>query len=127
MKIRNGFVSNSSSSSFLIPINALKNNQIRMIQSHIDVAKEWSKYQDEKKKIYCEDSDKWDIEVTDKCVYGYTFMDNFDMRFFLEEIMKIGEKYTYWGENSLDLDELNREILQEERKEKLDNLENYEN
>ena len=127
MKIRNGFVSNSSSSSFLIPINALKDNQIRMIQSHIDVAKEWSKYQDEKKKIYCEDSDKWDIEVTDKCVYGYTFMNNFDMRFFLEEIMNIGEKYTYWSENSLDLNELNREILQEERKEKLDNLENYEN
>ena len=110
MKIRNGFVSNSSSSSFLIPINALNYHQIKKIEEH---------YKD------CDPSEVWTIEVNDKCVFGYTFMDNFDMRYFLPEVVKVDKKYIYWGEDEVDVDvdQINSEILQESRKDKLDNLE----
>jgi hypothetical protein len=124
MKIRNGFVSNSSSSSFLIPINALKDYQILMIQDHIEAGQNWCKYHDNKEFDAYPD-DAWDIDVREKCLFGYTWMDNFDMRFFLEKIAMVDEKYIYWEEeHGLDLDSINREILQEQRKDKLDNIEN---
>ena len=114
MKVRRGFVSNSSSSSFLIPINALNYCQIKMIEEHY---------------TECDPSDVWKIEVNDKCVFGYTFMDNFDMRYFLPEIVKVEDKYIFWQEDEIDvnIDELNREIIQESRKDKLDNINENEN
>lgn len=121
MKVRLGFVSNSSSSSFLIPINALTESQILMIQDYVDVTEKWCKYHKEKD-LYPEG---WNISVNEKCVYGWTIMDNFDMSFFLNEIVNI-KSYIHWGDdysdNNIDLDALNREILQEKRKDKLDNI-----
>lgn len=128
MKIRNGFVSNSSSSSFLIPINALTEKQIINIQNHIEVTKSWL-LQNDSVDIYAED--EWDIQVTEKCVYGYTFMDNFNMWFFLKNILNF-KGHIYW-ENfgggfdldvNLDLDTINRELLKIERKDKLNSIEN---
>ena len=123
MRTRIGFVSNSSSSSFLIPINALEAYQIEMIKDHINVARNWQQYHTDKD-MYVRDDDRWDIEVKEKCLFGYTFMDNFDMGFFLTEIIGM-TNHIYWeSEHGLDLDEINREILIEKRKDKLDNLEN---
>ena len=50
------------------------------------------------------------------------------MSFFLENIAKVEAKYIHWGDdytdNNIDLDALNREILQDQRKDKLENIEN---
>jgi hypothetical protein len=125
MKIRLGFVSNSSSSSFLIPINALNDSQILSLQNHIEITNS-------------DISEKWEIVVTEKCVYGFTFFDNFDMHYFIQEDIKLTEKYIYWGgldsvkysmtetgyENyELDLDKINQDIKKLIRKNKLNKLE----
>jgi hypothetical protein len=77
MKIRNGFVSNSSSSSFVISKKDLTTKQIYSINNHIEIAeylgiKTWES--------------PWDIRENDEFIEGYTYMDNFDMDEFLEKI-----------------------------------------
>ncbi len=73
MKIRTGFVSNSSSSSFSIQLDDLSARQLQKIQDH--------------HKEISEDSmdNAWAITVG-SVVHGSTFMDNFDMRDYLENI-----------------------------------------
>ena len=70
MKIRMGFVSNSSSSSFLIQRKYISESQLEQIVNHDDEAGD----------------DEWEITVTDTIVRGFTIMDNFDMAEFLEKI-----------------------------------------
>ena len=113
MKVRNGFVSNSSSSSFVIPIKALDEGQIELIKNHIAVSPN-------------EDSgDAWSIYLNDNCLRGYTHMDNFDMRRFLERVVRVPEEYVLWGEDEEDpiIDRINRDIeiaeTMKERKEKI--------
>ena len=79
MKARNGFVSNSSSSSFVIPLIKITAKQLVDIKNH-------SEHTD------C----PWSITVTAHTVEGYTDMDNFDMREFLENI-GIDENIVKWG------------------------------
>ena len=70
MKIRFGFVSNSSDASFAIPLKFLSPFQIEAIIRHatigemLDIA-------------YAED--KWDVRLTPTHIVGDTSMDNFDM------------------------------------------------
>ena len=86
MKTRIGFVSNSSSSSFCIFKNDLTTEQIEKIKTHGSYAEEFEL-----------DNDPWDIREVDDMVAGETWMDNFDMHYFLEKIGVPMDKVD-WGE-----------------------------
>ena len=78
MKIRTGFVSNSSSSSFIVSKKVLSEDQILKIKNHITYAQvnfpqiEWA-----------EEDQRWSVEETDEQIKMFTGMDNFDMHEFL--------------------------------------------
>ena len=95
MKTRQGFVSNSSSSSFIIDKKFLSPDQLDKIRRHTEAAVELNKqevarrskdeeYENSYDRVPLLDSDyPWDIEETDAEITGNTSMDNFDMREFL--------------------------------------------
>jgi len=85
MKIRTGFVSNSSSSSFVIETKYLTDLQIFMIKHHIKFAKVFSEINPELQ-FDCGDLDGWGITEKDGVLSGFTVMDNFSMRGFLQQI-----------------------------------------
>ena len=92
MKIRTDFVTNSSSSSFIINKENLTPKQIKAIHNHQSCGLE------------CADTDPWDIEESENFISGYTIMDNF---YFKELLDKIGVSPhdVNWGEWRVDLDE----------------------
>jgi hypothetical protein len=106
MKIRNGFVSNSSSSSFVIlkdSLSEIQRNMILNYQKEIEffISKDeednWKDYQESHsgKYIYLAefdihhlrlkyvfdyyDTDPWRIIEYEDCIFGETSMDNFNM------------------------------------------------
>lgn len=77
MKLRIGFVTNSSSSSFTIAKSDLTDDQIEKIKNYFEVAK----------KVGMNDfDDSWDINETNFNINGFTCMDNGDMLKFLRLI-----------------------------------------
>ena len=91
MKIRNGFVSNSSSSSFIIDKNKITDLQKSLIYNHIEKAESMFK-------IYSYEGDRWDIYETEDQIAGYTFMNNFNMCEFFEKI-GINPEDVEWDED----------------------------
>ena len=90
MKTRNGFVSNSSSSSFIVSKSALTNLQQIMIKNHMEVCKLLGVFFDKtcipRKWVDGCDGDAWDIQETTSDITGDTSMDNFDMQEFMQQI-----------------------------------------
>jgi len=110
MKVRSGFVSNSSSSSFVIKKSDLDDPQIRLIKDHIVVGKALDRqidfyeddFEDEFKPepfLYSDDwkYDEWKIYEDDDTVGGSVILDNFDMERFLRFI-GVDSKRVDWGE-----------------------------
>ena len=89
MKTRNGFVSNSSSSSFIISKNVLNEIQIDAIKNHAS-----NLYF---KRSGCDKYDAWNISEDDLFIYGSTSMDNFDMEKFLS-IIGVDLNTISWGD-----------------------------
>lgn len=76
MKIRNGFVSNSSSSSFVVALSVLSEDEKKKILDYVPFSNDES---------VDEYRDYWSIRVDEKrgVLYGFTTMDNGDLSKYL--------------------------------------------
>lgn len=107
MKCRLGFVSNSSSASFILNTINVSDKQKKMIYKHIDAAnalefnfdevREWKSggVQDE---VKWEERDKWHIKEDYGMIEGTTFMDNFPMDKFLVFIGIHPRAFRIWND-----------------------------
>jgi len=94
MKIRKGFVSNSSSSSFIIQSKDLTRDQIEGLLAYKTTAEqhcctEWL-------------DDYWNVWETETSVKGFTHMDNFDMGRVME-VLEIPASVVKWDEENENL------------------------
>lgn len=112
MKVRNSFVSNSSSSSFVIRTEYLTDAQIRRIHDHIresniiddfldKLETEYNlsgKYVDSFfKKEYASEDHRWYINEEYQEISGSCNMDNFNMGKFLDQI-GVDKNYIRWSD-----------------------------
>ena len=97
MKIKTDFVTNSSSSSFVLNKNELSELQIIAIKNHIEMAK--IMHEQNPKRYDFGWFDEWGIKETETEIKGFTSMDNFDMGLFLDTIgikdVKFDDSYSW--------------------------------
>ena len=85
MKTRNGFISNSSSSSFIVSKKALTTMQMFLITNY-DLVSEFLLENNFADKYLLDYAEGWDITETETEIHGNTSMDNFDMNGYMEQI-----------------------------------------
>lgn len=83
MKVCHSFISNSSSSSFIIPLNKLTPKQVEQIHDHYNEGVRLGIYEED---TWYNEGDSWEIKETQEYIAGLTPMDNFPMDEFLEAI-----------------------------------------
>lgn len=90
MKIRDGFVSNSSSSSFAILRSHMSIKQYNYLRNHIHYAnlKQWDDYGNTQHS----EGDQWSVKLLNDRVSCATNMDNFDLHKFVIEVLEIPEE-----------------------------------
>jgi hypothetical protein len=84
--LREAFVANSSSSSFIIAKSKISPEQMDAIFNHMEFTKtriaalddDWQDMLE-----YSSEADYWDVEIKGDLVYIHTLMDNFKMGYFL--------------------------------------------
>jgi len=138
MKIRNGFVSNSSSSSFVIHKRNLSETQIVKILNYQNEVEEYLKdnplvyddnYMDNEFDFsYVEDT--WYIKEYEDFIFGETSMDNFSFSTFFRFI-NVSDKDVCWDDGyysdpSTEQDEFLKEERKKLRKDKLSKIDKNE-
>lgn len=123
MKIRATFVSNSSSSSFVIDTTKITKEQFDKIVNHIKHAKYIVENVETEKDEWgstffscCDEGNEWNVTVhEDNMLMLDTSMDNFDMKKYLKYIKAdeaiIFEDDTYWSWSIREGDKTLKEII----------------
>ncbi len=81
MKIRSGFVSNSSSASFCIKKEKVSKWQMFLIENHMNMYKDVLETNKEYREL-----DRWSVRADSNYIYFSTMMDNFPMIEYLTNI-----------------------------------------
>ena len=145
MKIRTSYVSNSSSSSFILLKSAINQEQRDMILSCKKYVEKFIKLEKQGRKlpfnVPLSDTDfpvklaelfeyyneEWNFRENSNYIFGWTSMDNFRIRAFLEYI-GVNMKYTVWSDGMWDDEPTKKQLrfidklIKEERKKKIDKL-----